>query len=191
MNYNSIFINQLKKKDQKSFERLYLDFFPSLVVFAQKYIPDQEISEDIVQEVFIKLWDNASKIDIHTSLKSYLYSATKNSAINYLNKKNTEERQKERYLYFEDIASQSDENNALTQDVYYHLYNAIKNLPEKSRKTIILSLNNMSLSDIKNELNISINTVKTHKRRAYSTLRKKLAKFFCFFVTPILIFFVS
>ncbi|MBI9058291.1 MAG: RNA polymerase sigma-70 factor [Labilibaculum sp.] len=178
MNCTPLFLDKLKKGDRKSYEKLYIDLFPSLVVFARKYVGDDSASEDLVQEVFISLWQNSSMLDIHTSLKSYLYSTVRNSAINYLNKKAVEEKRLSSYPEEESL---TDEELILSQDVYYHIYNAIKDLPKKSQEVIRLSLNGLSISDIQDELGVSKNTVKTHKRRAFAVLREKLKKLYLFF----------
>jgi RNA polymerase sigma-70 factor (ECF subfamily) len=158
--------------------------FPSLLLFAKKYVGDDTQSEDIVQEVFIALWNDASKINIHTSLKSYLYSTVRNTAINYLEKKAVEEKRKGKFLFPEDNFTQQDENIALTQDVYHHIHNAIKSLPKKSREVIMMSMNEMSIADIQDELNVSKNTIKSHKRRAFAMLREELKKHFLIFFSP-------
>ena len=176
--YTTLFLNKLKEGDPKSFELLYHDLFPPLVVFAKKYIGDDSVSEDLVQDVFISLWHNSSKIEIHTSLKSYLYSTVRNSAVNYLNKKAVEEKRFNKFLPEESLW---DEELTLSQDVYHHVYNAIEILPRKSQEVIRMSLNGMSISDIQEELGVSQNTVKTHKRIAFSKLREKLKNLFMFF----------
>lgn len=182
MNYTPLFLDKLRKGDQKSFEKLYNDLYPSLVLFAKKYVHDDSLSEDIVQEVLISLWNNASKINIHTSIKAYLYTSVRNSAINYLEKKAVQEKRFEKYI--DHSCDIEDYERFITQDVYHQIHNAIKSLPQKSREVIIMSLNGMSLSDIQEELNVSINTVKTNKRRAYQMLRKKM-KNFILFLSPL------
>lgn len=134
MKYTPLFLDKLRKGDQKSYEQLYHDLYPSLLLFAKKYVGDDAQSEDIVQEVFITLWNNASQLSIHTSLKSYLYSAVRNAAINFLEKKAVEEKRKERHLYPEDTFSREEEDRLLSQDVYHHLItDIIRNLNCKTR----------------------------------------------------------
>ena len=187
INYTPLFLDRLRKGDPKSFERLYYDLFPSLVVFARKYVGEDSASEDLVQEIFISLWNNSSKIDIHTSLKSYLYSTVRNSAINYLNKKVVEEKRLSKYLPEEFL---QDEERVLLHDVYNHVYNAIRSLPKKSQEVIKMSMDGLSISDIQEELNVSKNTVKAHKRRAFAVLREKLKKNLLFF-SPLFKIFLS
>jgi RNA polymerase sigma-70 factor (ECF subfamily) len=174
MKYTPLFLDKLRKKNQKSFEKLYYDLFAPLVVFANKYVHDAGLSEDIVQEIMISLWNNSSKINIHTSLKSYLYTAVRNTAIKHLEKQTVAEKHLGKYLV---LKNEVEENGLLlSHDVYHRVHNAIKNLPKKSREVIMMSLNSMSTAEIADELNVSINTVKTNKRRAYEMLRKDLKK---------------
>ncbi|MCT4644209.1 MAG: RNA polymerase sigma-70 factor [Carboxylicivirga sp.] len=176
--YTPLFLDKIRKKDQKSFEKLYYDLFAPLVVFANKYVHDDGLSEDIVQEIMISLWSNSTKVNIHSSLKSYLYTAVRNSAINHLEKKAVAEKHIEKHLAFENKTEE--DHLLLSRDVYRQVHNTIKNLPKKSREVIIMSLNEMSLAEIGEELNVSINTVKSNKRRAYiifrEIFRKKIKK---------------
>lgn len=172
MKYTPLFLDKLRSGDQKSFEKLYYDLFPALVVFAKKYMKEDGLSEDIVQEVFINLWNKLSTINIRMSIKSYLYVAVRNHAINSLNKKSLAQNT----IYSEkcmEITS-CEEYEMLAQDVYHHIHCAIENLPQKSREVIIMSMSDMSLNEIQEELSVSINTVKTNKKRAYQKLRKSL-----------------
>jgi RNA polymerase sigma-70 factor (ECF subfamily) len=172
MNYTPLFIDKIRKGDQKSFEKLYHDLFPSLVLFAKKYVHDDALSEDIVQEVFVKLWNSIANIEIRISIKSYLYMTVRNHAINYMEREKSKDKRIQDY-YLSEMNS-CDEFNMLSQDVYHHIHKAIKALPKKSREVIRLSMRELSIAEIQDELNVSNNTVKTHKRLAYATLREKL-----------------
>jgi RNA polymerase sigma-70 factor (ECF subfamily) len=175
MKYTPLFIDKLRKGDQKTFEMLYHDMFPSLVVFAKKYVDDDSLSEDIVQEVFVKFWNRMSSISIRISLKSYLYMAVRNHALDLLDKKANRGDNLNEHA-FDEITS-CDEFNMLSQDVYYQLNKAIGTLPKRSREVIKLSMNELSLAEIQDELDISRNTVKTLKRIGYSKLRNSMRSF--------------
>lgn len=172
MKYTPLFMDRIRKGDQKSFEQLYHDLFPPLVVFANKYLKDTSLSEDIVQEVFVKFWNNSSEIDIRISLKSYLYAAVRNASINHSNRK---------AIVVEDIkeelctdVSSIDEYTMLSQDVYHQIHNEIKLLPKKLQEVIRLSMNNLTIAEIQDELNVSKNTIKTQRRIGYARLRERL-----------------
>ncbi|MCG8412456.1 MAG: RNA polymerase sigma-70 factor [Bacteroidales bacterium] len=176
MKYTPLFLDKIKKGDQESFEKLYNDLFPSLVLFAKKYVDDDNLSEDIVQEIFMKFWNNVSSINIRISIKSYLYMAVRNNAINYLNQKAILTEKLNKHISYE--MTSSDEYKILSQDVYHQVHNAIKSLPQKSQEVIRMSMNELSIAEIQEELNLSKNTIKTHKRRAYAMLREKLKSIF-------------
>jgi len=172
MKYTPLFLDKLRKGDHKSFEQLYHDLFPPLVVFAKKYIDDDGISKDIVQEVFVKFWHNISQIDIRISLKSYLYTTVRNHSVNYLNRNMVLDNRIHDQISYENTSHA--EYSMLSQDVYCNIHKAIKDLPKKSQEVIWLSMNGLSIAEIQEELKVSKNTVKTHKKRAYTTLREKL-----------------
>ena len=67
------------------FQRLFEDYFRSLVTYSYRYVNDWSVGEDIVQDVFMALWINRDKIDFEEPIKPYLYRATYNRSINYLN----------------------------------------------------------------------------------------------------------
>ncbi|MBN1638279.1 MAG: hypothetical protein JW866_04895 [Ignavibacteriales bacterium] len=73
-------IEKIKKGDQRAFKKLFEQFYDVLCRFSYLIIKDKFIAEDIVQNVFIKIWEIKDKLEINTSIKSYLYSAVKNSS---------------------------------------------------------------------------------------------------------------
>ncbi|MCK5463030.1 MAG: sigma-70 family RNA polymerase sigma factor, partial [Bacteroidales bacterium] len=72
------------KLDKRTFEELFRSFFPSLVLFAQKYVPDQDTAKDIVHNVFINLWEKRQQVDTDSPLKSYLFTSVHNRCLNYI-----------------------------------------------------------------------------------------------------------
>ena len=72
------------KMDKRSFEELFRSFFPSLVLFAQKYVPDQDTAKEIVHNVFINLWEKRQQVDTGSPLKSYLFTSVHNRCLNYI-----------------------------------------------------------------------------------------------------------
>ena len=72
--------------DQQAYAQLYLDFMPNLLRFARSIIKNHELSEEVVSDVFIKIWQNRAEIGKVDNLKLYLYVSTKNTALNYLSR---------------------------------------------------------------------------------------------------------
>jgi len=172
MNYSDRLLYKLKHGDKRDFKDFFEAYYPRLCSFAFKYLGDDQISEDVVQEFLSDLWDRRKTISIKLSLKSFLYTSVKNRCLNYLNKDTNE---KKRFLDYVSFVSDSvEEYNYIEEEVHASLYKAIKNLPEKSQEVILLSMREMSNVEIQEELNVSVNTVKSNKRRAYKMLREML-----------------
>lgn len=173
----------IRKTDFKS---IFNKYFPSLCIFANRFVNDEDLSKDMVQEVFLKIWNSATEFESEKSLKVYLYLATKNTCFDYLKK---EKRKRQR----DDLNSDGLHDEALWNDdsvildiireeTYRQLEDAITLLPDKAREVVLLNLKSLSNQEIADELNISINTVKTHKLTAFKKLREILGHQFVVFL---------
>ena len=157
----------------------FYSYYPVLVVFAQKYISNVSVCEDIVQDVFVSFWEKRNVFLNVNSLKSFFYTSVRNSCLDYLKHQQV----KKRYVDFtRNICDESEFflDEVLKNEAYNFIYSEINKLPEMGRKVLLLSMDDHSNEEIAGELNIAINTVRTHKARSYKVLRKKLASFFNF-----------
>ena len=84
-------IARLKRGDKNVFESLFQDNYKNLVLYAKKFVQETEIARDLVQDVFIYLWDKRENLTIDKSLPSYLFRAVHNACINYLKRESTKE----------------------------------------------------------------------------------------------------
>ena len=172
MTQTNLSIHQFKQGNKKVFKQLFNEFYPRLCAFAFKYMQDDLASEDIVQEVLSDLWDKRQSINIKISLKAFLYTSVRNRCLNQLKKKTLDEKRLQEYYALE--SESIDHYNYIEEEVHANLYKAINSLPEKSREVVLMSMREMSNVEIKDELDVTINTVKSNKRRAYKMLRKML-----------------
>ena len=78
--------NKIRDGDEEAFSTFFKKYYERLYQFAGRYVHDAQIAEDIVQEVFINIWKKRKEIKITTSVKSYLYSAVRNSSLNHIKK---------------------------------------------------------------------------------------------------------
>jgi RNA polymerase sigma-70 factor (family 1) len=164
-----------------SVEYLFDTYYRSLCSFAYRYIEDNEMAEDIVQETFIYIWQNKPKFTDDIATKVYLYRTVKNKCLNKLN------HFKVKAKAHDNIQGEIEESNLfeshfLHEETIRLFYQAIETLPDQSRAVIKLALNGLSNPEIAEDLGISVNTVKTHKKSAYSTLRIKLKDVFPLFL---------
>ena len=162
------------KLDKQLFEQLFKEFFSPLCRFAYGYLNDQDASQEIVQDVFINLWQKKETITSDKSVKSYLYTSVKNRCLNYIR-----DRKKFRSQYLdvdieleipvqeEDMFSESE-----TQD---KINAALDKLPEKCRQVFELSrFEEMKYKEIAVKMNISIKTVEVQISKALKILREEL-----------------
>ena len=160
-------LKKLNSRDVNALKDFFVLFYPSLCVFAKKYIVENDVVEDIAQESFLVYWESKKQFDSLDILKGYLYKTVKNKCLNHLKLKgirndiinNTFDKKE---LFYEFV---------LEEETYYNLYQAIGKLPPQSQRIIELSMRGYKNPEIAEELNVSINTIKTLKRNAYKDLR--------------------
>jgi len=146
-------------------------YYKRLCAFSMKYGVDNFDAEEITENTFIKIWQNRQKIDTIKNPKSYLYKMVSNASYDCLkkNKKNIP-------FDIDRHDSSTIINETITEDdVHYSIYKALDNLPAKCRKVFELScLEGLKYKEIAEDLEISINTVKSQRARAIELLRGQL-----------------
>lgn len=159
-------------KRLKQYNELYNSLYTSLCLFSNRYIDNLEKSKDIVQDVFIKFWNNKITLEDEVGFKSYLYVCVKNKSIDYL--KSNDYKLTKRVDSLDFLELESDlyfDKEFFIEEVSSAIEKGLKTLPFKCREVVKLSMNGYKNEQISEELNISINTVKTQKKIAYKKLR--------------------
>ena len=162
---------KIQQKNINVFERYYHEHYKSLFLLAIKYLRDSSQAEEIVNDVFLKIWDDGSKINIETSLKSYLYRSIINRCINLINKNKKEQEQRVELNFL------PEEGYELKQieetELQLRLYAAIDKLPDQCKKVFKMSrFEDLKQKEIADKLGISIKTVKNHITLALKQLNK-------------------
>ena len=164
-----------RNKKDFDFETIFKEYYSPLCNYAYSFIPDRDLCEDLVQDVFLKIWNNTPSIT--TSLSSYLYHAVKNACINQMKKS-----VQQSIVPIEEIEDPIDtpfelnreENLAAIKD---KVESAIKNLPPRCREVFIMRRNmEMSYDEISETLNISKKTIENQMNSAIKKLRAQLNK---------------
>lgn len=172
-------LEAIGKGDKKAFERLFMEWYVRLCVYAESIVRDPDAAEDLVQNVFCRLWEKRGIVNIHESAKAYLYRATYNACLNVL------KHEKVRLAFFEFLEAQENkhENNVEhffdeenRNAVIREINRAIETLPEQCREIFVLSrfAGKKSL-EIAEMLNLSVRTVEVQLYRAMKRLREELA----------------
>jgi len=159
--------------DISGFEALFQVNYRPLCATAYRIVQDRDVAEDIVQDVFFKLWEKKDTLIISTSLKAYLFQSVINQSINY-NKKYQNSLSREIHFGIET----GGDINTISQDMDYketsiRVEAAIKALPEACRTVFVLSrYEHYSYKDIARHLDISVKTVENQMTKALKHLRR-------------------
>jgi len=172
---DQILFDEIKNRNLKVYESLFINYYPQLVRFAEGYIYDKQECEDIVQNLFINFWENADRITFELSIKAYFFTAVKNRCLNYL--RDLQIHDKHNLLYLEALLSQGDGEENQDPEIISQINAAIAQLPEQMVEIVKLKyLEGKKLDEIARIHQISRNTVKTQLLRARVRLRKILIK---------------
>ena len=171
-------------KDQvHDFEQIYRTYFSKMKRFAKEYVISEDVAENLVQDVFMGLWEKREVFMNRSNLIAFLFTSVKNKAINFLRRRmieqNVTNQLQEEYIITMHMNLNSLEvlNNELfsTMDIEDIVSQAINSLPEKCREIFILSkIEGKKQKDVAEILNISVNTVETQIGIAYKKLKDKL-----------------
>ncbi|MFV0376756.1 MAG: RNA polymerase sigma factor [Mangrovibacterium sp.] len=152
------------------FKIFFEEHYSSFCVLANYYLPDSAEGADIVQEAFVSVWNKRADIRDTRAAKAYLYKHIKNRCLNCI--RDTKRRQG--IIGESHDLSHFNHDKVIEQETYELIYKAIKNLSPQNQQVIEYSLDGLSNKEIAEKLNISINSVKTNKQRAFQKLRKLL-----------------
>lgn len=170
-----LLFSQVKNNDLSSYELLFKKYYKELYRFAYSYVRDQTISEEMAQEVFLYIWEKREKIEVQTTLKTYLYSAIKNKCLNYI--KLELPKQQAMSDVSEALLSVTNEriDEGENEKLKIYIQTAVDALPTKCRKIFILSRNaGLTYEEIAEELELSKKTVENQMGIALKKLRESL-----------------
>jgi len=170
---NSFLSQQLKLGSEKAYDFLMNSYYKNLCGYALTFTNDKGLAEDIVQNVFVKIWENKKNINPNYSIKSYLYKSVYNEFIDQYRKNKPVIYLEKKYLEAIEIVVENKKRDI--SELLELLEKEIQNLPPKCRKIFLLNkkeaLTHIEISEL---LNISIKTIEGHMTRAFKILRKKL-----------------
>jgi len=171
-------IESVKDGDRKAFEYLFKIYFPDLCKCAANIVQSETIAEDLVMDIFVKLWEAGEKFSINTSLSGYLFTSVRNSSLNYLTRKHKRftELNPETINKLNNLIPASD-ISGVSEGIDLALLSGkiekcIEQLPEESKKIFIMSrTEELPNKEIAVRLGISENTVKVQIYRALKKMK--------------------
>ena len=165
-------ILDLKNGDSCALEKVYAVYADQVYRLAFRLLKDTGWSEDLVQEVFVKLWNSREQLKEHEPVWHFLYTLTKRESLNKLRSINRSQEAFDHLLQYVQNFSDSAEKHLLNKELAIKIKECFAELPLQQERAIIMSkVEGMSYKEISNELNISPNTVKNHIVQALKTLR--------------------
>jgi RNA polymerase sigma-70 factor (ECF subfamily) len=160
-------------KTKQPFKDIFDMYYKGLCLFTKNFSMDTAQAEDIVQDIFVRICEHKVKFSSNQSLKVYLYQAVKNSAINILRKQEVDKKFKDwtKNKYIDDRFFY---HKMIEEESYRLLIKAIDKLPPRSKEVFLLNLEGFKNQEIADLLNLSINTVRTHKAKGLKLLKKDM-----------------
>jgi RNA polymerase sigma-70 factor (family 1) len=173
--YERILLGKLKNDDQSAFTIIFTKYYSDLVRFSFGFTRNSDSSEEIVQEVFLKLWENRFTLDIHTSLKSYLLKNVQNRSIDSL-RHTTISNKYAAVVLDHPLLSQNDtEDYIMFSELEASFNQAMENIPALYAEVFRLSrIEALNYQEIASKLGVSVRTVEVRISKALSLLRAEL-----------------
>lgn len=179
MSDEQILLDELRQGDVHAFSFLFNKYYKDLVLFGGHFLPVKSACEDIVQSLFLKLWQDKENLEIRTSIKSFLLKSVQNScldAIRHQKIKNSYEEKSQLKSVLDEVDF---EHHILYSDLKSHLDEALTKLPESYREAFELNrFEGLKYKEIAEKLKVSERTVEVRIGKAIGLLRKHLKDFF-------------
>jgi len=169
-------ILQFQQGNPAVFESLFKDHYGPLCGFAGKFVEDSQVAEELVQELFVQLWEKKETFTFSGTFKSYLYASIRNSALNHL--KHLKVR-KGYQNYMEARETQPTASDPLDlAELESHIQNAVKALPDRCREVFLYSRKEgLKYAEIAERMGISVKTVEAQMGKALKMLRERLREY--------------
>lgn len=158
------------------FERTFKEHFKGLHAYAYTMLKDEQAAEDVVQNIFLKLWEKKERIQIERSIAAYLYRSVYNDCINQINHMKV----RNAYEAYETYASRNrhaEQDQVSYTELEQKISRALNELPEGCRTVFQMSrFEELKYHEIAGKLGISIKTVENQMGKALKLMREKLAE---------------
>lgn len=171
-------ISKLSAGDYSAFSSIFTTYYKDLVVFALRYTHDFSNAEEIVQDTFVKLWEDRKSVNIQKSLKSFLLKSVQNRCIDWLRHDKTRQ-DHYRFIIESSVPYDHDtENYILYSELHREVEKAIELLPERISEAFMMNrYQGLKYHEIAGMLNVSVRTVEVRIGKALSLLRNYLKEY--------------
>ena len=167
-------VENVKSGDREAFNKLFRQFYTSLIRFSFRFVADEDMAAEVVQDFFVKLWSNHENLNINSSFKSYMMQSVRNMSLTYINKERSHA--EANLSVFSEEGEDFDASEKLQgqnlEDAYRKI---VAEMPEKRREVFMLSrFDGLKYAEIAERLNLSQKTVEAHMSAAIKQLKEGL-----------------
>ena len=177
MSGDSEIAGRIRKGDIGQFESLFRSSYVSLVRYARSLINDQDTAEEIVQDLFVRLWQDREKITIESSLNGYLFRSVHNKCLHYIEHMKVVERHTEEMSAMKPGTNEDPLEILHYKELQARIATILERLPERCGRIFCMSrFEGLKYSEIAEKLSVSVKTVEANMGRALKEFRKELAE---------------
>lgn len=170
-----ILIDRLIAGDQTAFELIFRHYYPGLVIFTAQITQNRDEAEEIVQDLFFRIWKQKNQIKGSLSLKPYLFTSVRNRGLNFLERKKTEARKIDEFREIIKNNLTFEPDIFVSSELQKRINQAFDKLPPRTKEIFILSrINELKNDEIAGKLEISKRTVETQISHALKILKHEL-----------------
>ncbi|MEX0660604.1 MAG: RNA polymerase sigma-70 factor [Balneolaceae bacterium] len=181
---DEFWIENIQKKDERSFEILFKKYYLPLTRFVWRYVDSKAIAEELVQELFTILWEKREEwnVDTEKTIRSYLYKSARNLALNQLKHQEIKEKYDSEWMNQKEHPSIKYRDEIREHQISTAISRAIEELPPRSKITYKLHRHDgLTYTEIAEVMGVSVKTVESQMTRTLKTLREQLSYLLPFF----------
>lgn len=175
MNRDSEIIRRIRQGDKNEFESLFRSSYVSLVRYAKTILRDQDSAEEIVQDLFFRIWQSREKLNIESSLNGYLFRAVHNKCLHQINHAKIVERHAQNSIQDGEAVTETPVDIIQFDELQAKIAHVLESLPE--RCSLIFCMNRfegLKYNEIAEKLSVSVKTVEANMGKALKEFRKAL-----------------
>jgi RNA polymerase sigma-70 factor (ECF subfamily) len=179
VNYNiTDKIQLLNNGDEQTFDEVYTEYYQGLLNYAFTILTDEVMAEEMVHQIFLKIWERKSPIQVHTSLKAYLYRSIHNECLNYIKHQKVKQKHELHTLSTVKTATADAGDRLQFKQLEQRVAAAINDLPQQCRIIFQLSrFEDLKYAQIAQQLGVSVKTVEAQMTKALKRLRVQLVDY--------------
>ena len=170
-------IGRIRNGDIREFESLFRSSYVSLVRYATSILKDHDTAEEIVQDLYFRIWQDREKLNIESSLNGYLFRSVHNRCLHHIEHTKVVERHAEEMSYRETDSPESPSDILNYKELQEKVAKILEKLPERCGQIFTMSrFEGLKYNEIAEKLSVSVKTVEANMGRALKEFRKELAQ---------------